>query len=205
MSHLVIVRHGQSQYNRQDRFTGQLDVALTDLGRKEAMVAGRKIRRKHLSFDFYFTSDLKRAINTMSIILDELKVSQNLRMIVQSPALRERAYGELQGMNKTEVATRYSEKQVHVWRRSFSARPPGGESLEDTYARVVAYYTTSIRPMLKAGRNVLIVAHGNSLRALMMHLEKIGKRKIEDIEIATGIPRMYTFTKRLRLSEVADL
>jgi 2,3-bisphosphoglycerate-dependent phosphoglycerate mutase len=205
MSYLVIVRHGQSKYNLQNRFTGQLDVPLTDLGKKQAVVAGRKFYKKHFNFDIFFTSDLKRCKETLEIILTEMHVSDTHKLVIHSEALRERAYGDLQGLDKLQVAERYSEEQVRKWRRSYSIRPPGGESLEDTYGRVTEYYKKSVRPLLKAGKNILIVAHGNSLRALMMYLEKIGKRKIEDIEIPCGVPRMYTFTKRLRVAEVVYL
>lgn len=205
MPYLVIIRHGQSEYNLQNRFTGQLDVSLTDYGKKEAKDAGRKLRKKHLKFDNIFTSGLKRAHETLEIIEDELMLPKNQTLVVRSNALNERNYGELQGLNKTETAMKFSEKQVHAWRRGYALRPPGGESLEDTYHRVIKYYKKSIEPLLRVGKNILIVAHGNSLRALMMYLEKIGKRKIESIEIATCIPRMYTLTKRLRVAEVEYL
>jgi 2,3-bisphosphoglycerate-dependent phosphoglycerate mutase len=205
MPYLVIIRHGQSEYNLQNRFTGQLDVLLTEYGIKEAKVAGRKLRKKHLHFDNFFTSGLKRAHETMNIVLDELKLPKNQTLVIQTNALNERNYGELQGLDKKETAARYSEKQVHEWRRGFASRPPGGESLEDTYGRVITYYKKSIEPLLKEGKNILIVAHGNSLRALMMYLEKIGRRKIEQIEIATGLPRMYSFTRRLRVENAEYL
>lgn len=202
MPYLVIIRHGQSEYNLQNRFTGQLDVPLTEYGKKEAKVAGHKLKKERLKFDNIFTSGLKRAHETLDIIEEELKFTKNQTQVVQSNALNERNYGELQGLNKTETAAKFSEEQVNAWRRGYASRPPGGESLADTYKRVIEYYKKSIEPLLKAGKNILIVAHGNSLRALMMYLEKIDKKKIESMEIATGIPRMYTLTKRLRVAEV---
>jgi 2,3-bisphosphoglycerate-dependent phosphoglycerate mutase len=151
MPYLVIIRHGQSAYNLQNRFTGQLDVSLTDYGRKEARVSGRKLRKKNLQFDNIFTSGLKRAHETLDLIVDELQIPRNQVLVIQSNALNERNYGELQGLNKTDAATKYSEKQVYSWRRGFAARPPGGESLEDTYNRVIPYYKKSIEPLLKHG------------------------------------------------------
>ncbi|HEU5290439.1 MAG TPA: 2,3-diphosphoglycerate-dependent phosphoglycerate mutase [Cyclobacteriaceae bacterium] len=205
MAYLVIVRHGQSEYNRQNKFTGQLDIPLSKFGEKEAIVAGRKMLRENLRFHNFFTSGLIRAYSTIEIILNELGLPKTQTLIIRTDAFNERNYGELEGMNKTKAAQKYSEEQIHKWRRGFSSKPPGGESLEDTYKRVLAYYQKNVEPLLKKGKNILMVAHGNSLRALMMYLEKIGKRKIENIEIPTGIPRMYQLTKRLRVETVKYL
>lgn len=198
---LAIVRHGQSTYNLQNRFTGQLDVPLTEHGKKEAKAAGRKLRKAGLHFDFYFASGLIRAHQTMELILAELAISIDQTLIVQSSDLDERNYGELQGLNKSETAERYSEKQVHQWRRGFTSRPPGGESLEDTYNRVIGYFKKTIEPLLKYRKNILIVAHGNSLRALMMYLENIDRSEIETIELPTGIPKVYSLDKDLKIIE----
>ncbi len=187
MNYLVLVRHGQSIWNLENRFTGDVDVDLTDQGREEARMTGVKMRALH--FDIAHTSTLKRAQETLDIILREIG-QQNLQ-ITRDAALNERNYGELQGLNKAETAERYGEAKVHSWRRSFSDRPPGGESLEDTQVRVLKYFDGVIAPELTAGKNVLVVAHGNSLRALMMHLEKLSPEAISQIDIATGVPRMY--------------
>jgi len=188
MSLLVIVRHGQSIWNLENRFTGEVDVPLTDAGRNEAHAAGRSLR--NIAFNYCFTSILKRAEETLDIILEEIH-QQNLP-IKKDKALNERNYGDLQGLNKTEVAKKYGEQQVEIWRRSYAIRPPGGESLEDTASRVIPYYKLSIEPLLKSGANCLIVAHGNSLRALMMYLENIDANTIVGITLPTGIPRLFT-------------
>jgi len=195
---LAIVRHGQSAWNLENRFTGEVDVDLTPLGREEARSAGKKLG--HIPFSRCFTSVLKRAIETLEIILEEMH-RQDLP-IIHNKALNERNYGQLQGLNKAETAKKYGDQQVAVWRRSYSVRPPGGESLQDTAARVIPYYTKEIEPYLKKGENILIAAHGNSLRALMMHLEHIGEDKIATVDLPTGIPRLYTFDEQLKLLSV---
>ncbi|HTI90081.1 MAG TPA: 2,3-diphosphoglycerate-dependent phosphoglycerate mutase [Puia sp.] len=187
MSLLVLVRHGQSTWNLENRFTGEEDAPLTPLGREEARTAGQKLRT--VTFSQGFTSVLQRAIDTMTILLEaagypDLPVTRNR-------ALNERNYGQLQGLNKAEVAKKYGEQQVVDWRRSFSARPPGGESLADTAGRVIPYYQSSIEPFLKKGQNMLIVAHGNSLRSLVMYLEKISEADISHVDLPTGQPRAY--------------
>ena len=186
-SMLAIVRHGQSAYNLENRFTGETDVELTAQGKEEALMCGRKLKSIH--FDACFTSVLKRAIDSLDIILDE--IGQQQLPIHKSAALNERNYGDLQGLNKADVAEKYSAAKVHEWRRSFSVAPPGGESLEQTQNRVLKYYNEEIFPLLLAGKNVLIVAHGNSLRALMMHLENIGREGISHVDLPTGLPRVY--------------
>jgi 2,3-bisphosphoglycerate-dependent phosphoglycerate mutase len=198
---LAIVRHGQSAWNLENRFTGEVDVDLTPQGREEARSAGKKLA--HIPFSRCFTSVLKRAIETLDIILEETH-SKGLPVICDK-ALNERNYGQLQGLNKAETARKYGEEQVAIWRRSYSVRPPGGESLADTAARVIPYYTIHIEPYLKKGENILIVAHGNSLRALMMHLEHIGEDVIATIDLPTGIPRLYTFDERMTLLDVVYL
>jgi 2,3-bisphosphoglycerate-dependent phosphoglycerate mutase len=195
MSLLVIVRHGQSIWNLENRFTGEVDVPLTDEGRNEAHAAGKSLR--NITFNYCFTSVLKRAEETLDIILEEIH-QQNLP-IKKDKALNERNYGDLQGLNKTAITKKYGEEQVEIWRRSYAIRPPGGESLEDTASRVIPYYKLFIEPLLKLGNNCLIVAHGNSLRALMMYLENIDADTIVGITLPTGIPRLYSFDEQLKL------
>jgi 2,3-bisphosphoglycerate-dependent phosphoglycerate mutase len=201
MSQLILVRHGQSIYNLQNRFTGWLDVPLSPLGKEEAHLAGEKLKKFHL--DIAYTSKLVRAWETLIIILEE--TNQNNIQIVKNVALNERNYGSLQGLNKAETAQKYGEKQVEIWRRSYAVRPPDGESLEDTYNRTVPYYKLEVEPKLKAGKTVLIVAHGNSLRALKMYLENIDSHAIEAINISTGTPRVYDFDEKMMLANVRYL
>ncbi|MCO5236230.1 MAG: 2,3-diphosphoglycerate-dependent phosphoglycerate mutase [Chitinophagaceae bacterium] len=198
---LVIVRHGQSQWNLENRFTGIKDVSLTALGREEARVAGKKL--KNIVFDHAFTSLLGRAQETLSIILGE--IDQVQVPVEKNQALNERDYGELQGLNKAEVVAQYGAEQVQRWRRSYDLRPPGGESLKDTAARVIPFYQQEMEPLLIAGRNILVVAHGNSLRALMMYLEKISAADISNVNIPTGAPRVYTFSTHLKLVDALYL
>ncbi|MDP4215659.1 MAG: 2,3-bisphosphoglycerate-dependent phosphoglycerate mutase [Bacteroidota bacterium] len=198
---LVIVRHGQSVWNLENRFTGETDVDLTALGRDEARAAGKKL--KGFTFAHGFTSVLRRAEETLQLILEE--IGRTDLPISRNKALNERNYGQLQGMNKAETALKYGDRQVALWRRSYDVRPPGGESLQDTVARVIPYYRAAIEPLLAAGQNILIVAHGNSLRALMMHLEHISESKIAEVDIPTGDPRLYTFDAQLHLEKAAYL
>lgn len=201
MATLTLVRHGQSTYNLENRFTGNVDVTLTPLGEQEAHEAGKKLGGYH--FDVAYTSMLVRAQETLRIILEEIK--QSSISVIKNAALDERMYGSLQGLNKAETAIKYGAEQVEIWRRSFTVKPPGGESLEDTYHRTVPYYQSLIEPELKAGQNILIVAHGNSLRALMMHLENLSPEEIEKVNIATGCPRVYTMDAELMIEEVRYL
>jgi 2,3-bisphosphoglycerate-dependent phosphoglycerate mutase len=201
MSLLVIVRHGQSSWNLENRFTGEEDVPLTPLGREEARSAGIKV--KGIFFSQAFTSVLQRAIETLTILLAE--TGQTTLPIHRDKALNERNYGQLQGLNKTEVALKYGKEQVAIWRRSFSVRPPGGESLADTAARVLPFYQREIEPLLKKGENILVVAHGNSLRSLMMYLENISVAKIQDVNLPTGLPRQYTMNDQGAVQKVAYL
>jgi 2,3-bisphosphoglycerate-dependent phosphoglycerate mutase len=198
MAALILVRHGQSIYNLENRFTGNLDVALTQLGREEAKIAGNKLKNFHYSIAY--TSTLIRAQETLRIILEEIK--QMDIPIVQNAALNERMYGNLQGLNKAETAAKYGEAQVEIWRRSYAVRPPEGESLEDTFNRTVPYYQREIEPQLKAGNTILIVAHGNSLRALKMYLEDISAADIVHVDIPTGTPRLYNFDADLKIMGV---
>ncbi|MDQ0478242.1 2,3-diphosphoglycerate-dependent phosphoglycerate mutase [Chryseobacterium sp. MDT2-18] len=200
MALLIFVRHGQSLYNFENRFTGSLDIGLTPLGRQEAKNAGAKL--KGYVFDIAYTSMLVRAWESLEIILHEIHLKIP---IVKNSALNERMYGSLQGLNKTETAQKYGVEQVQVWRRSYDIRPPGGESLADTAKRVIPYYENVIAAQLKMGKNVLIVAHGNSLRALMMHLENISPQDICAVNIPTGVPRMYHFDADMRLLSVKYL
>ncbi|MEO8764275.1 MAG: 2,3-bisphosphoglycerate-dependent phosphoglycerate mutase [Ginsengibacter sp.] len=198
MPSLILLRHGQSTWNLENRFTGEVDVDLTKLGEQEARLAG--VLLENYIIDMAFTSVLKRAIHTLSIILNEM--GKNIP-VVQSAALNERNYGDLQGLNKTETALRYGADKVLLWRRSYDTPPPNGESLKDTFNRVVPYYKAAIEPQLKKDKNILVVAHGNSLRALMMYLDGFSATEIADVNIATGIPRVYEFSPELKL-EIAD-
>ena len=201
MASLTLIRHGQSVYNLENRFTGNLDVALTPLGEAEAKTAGKKL--KAFTYAIAYTSTLIRAQETLRIILEEIE--QTGIPIVRNAALNERMYGHLQGLNKAETAAKYGDEQVEIWRRSYAVRPPEGESLEDTFNRTVPYYQQEIEPKLKAGDNVLIVAHGNSLRALKMYLEHISATEIVHVNIPTGTPRVYNFDADLSIIDVKYL
>lgn len=201
MATLTLVRHGQSTYNLQNRFTGSLDVPLTKLGEEEALMAGIKLKEYH--FDLAYTSMLIRAWETLRIVLEEIE--QTLIPITRNVALNERMYGSLQGLNKAETALKFGNKQVEIWRRSYEVRPPKGESLEDTYHRTVPYYQSEIAPQLKSGKNILIVAHGNSLRALKMYLENISLQEIVNVNIPTGTPRVYELGEDLQILKVEYL
>ncbi|PZO82356.1 MAG: 2,3-bisphosphoglycerate-dependent phosphoglycerate mutase [Mesorhizobium amorphae] len=186
---LVLVRHGQSEWNLQNLFTGWRDVALTETGRAEALAGAQRLKARGLKFDIAFTSALKRAQNTCSIILDEL--GQSDLETVRDPALNERDYGDLSGLNKDDARAKWGEDQVHIWRRSYDTPPPGGESLRDTGARVWPYYMHTVQPHVLRGQTVLVAAHGNSLRALIMALEGIPGPEIVSLELATGVPLVY--------------
>jgi len=186
---LVLVRHGESEWNKLNLFTGWKDPDLSDKGVAEARTAGRLLEAKGYTFDVAFTSDLLRAQHTLTLMLEEL--GQTGLTTRKDQALNERDYGDLAGLNKDEARKRWGEEQVHIWRRSYDIAPPGGESLEDTAARVLPYYQAKIWPEVRAGRNVLIAAHGNSLRALIMRLEGLSGEKIVARELATGVPIVY--------------
>jgi 2,3-bisphosphoglycerate-dependent phosphoglycerate mutase len=186
---LVLVRHGQSEWNLKNLFTGWRDVDLTDVGVGEAKAAGQKLKAKGLGFDRVFTSALKRAQRSADLILGEL--GQTNLPITRDLALNERDYGDLSGLNKDDARAKWGEDQVHVWRRSYAVAPPGGESLRDTGARVWPYYIHAIQPHVLRGERVLIAAHGNSLRALIMALDGLSADEIVKMELATGVPVVY--------------
>ena len=200
MAILVIVRHGQSEWNLKNLFTGLADVELTRLGEQEAEHAGMILRPYH--FDVAFTSVLKRAVHTLEIMQKAMRTSLP---VVKNAALNERDYGDLQGLNKEETGIKYGVKQLMLWRRSYTEVPPNGESLENTYQRAIPYFQEQVEPKLKEGTNVLIVAHGNSLRALLMYLEHIDAEAITHMDIATGAPRLYEFSSSLEIIKVENV
>ena len=193
MPRLTLIRHGESQWNLENRFTGWVDVDLSPKGEREALAAGTVL--KGIPVDVLFTSVLKRAMRTAEIACTEAGIT-NIP-VHRSEALNERHYGDLQGLNKAETAEKFGAEQVHVWRRSYDVPPPNGESLKDTQARVAPYYESEIMPLLRAGKNVLVVAHGNSLRSLVMFVEHLSPDEILSTEIATGVPITYELDKDL--------
>ncbi len=201
MPKLVIVRHGQSQWNLENRFTGWIDIDLSPKGVEEAKSAGKKL--VGYKFDKAFTSALTRAQRTLDIILEE--IDQKGIPVEKDKALNERMYGDLQGLNKDETRHKFGAEQVHIWRRSYDIAPPNGESLKDTAARVMPYWNEKIVPELTNGRSILIAAHGNSLRALVMHLENLSKDEILQTEIPTGVPKVYELTGDLKIVETKYL
>ncbi len=186
---LVLVRHGQSEWNLKNLFTGWKDPDLTPLGIEEANAGGKALADTGIKFDIAFTSDLSRAQKTCQIVLD--KVGQPNLKTIRNQALNERDYGDLSGLNKDDARARWGEEQVHIWRRSYDVPPPGGESLRDTGARVWPYYLTDILPRVLAGQTVLVAAHGNSLRALVMVLDRLTKEQVLNLNLATGVPMVY--------------
>lgn len=186
---LVLVRHGQSEWNLKNLFTGWKDPDLSEKGHEEAIAAGKKLKAAGLKFDIAFTSALKRAQHTCQHILDEM--GQPDLKTFQNQALNERDYGNLSGLNKDDARKKWGEEQVHIWRRSYDVPPPGGESLRDTGARVWPYYMYNIQPHVLRGETVLVAAHGNSLRALIMALEGLSGEEIVKRELATGVPMIY--------------
>jgi 2,3-bisphosphoglycerate-dependent phosphoglycerate mutase len=186
---LVLVRHGQSDWNLKNLFTGWRDPDLTERGVAEARAAGRGLKREGYSFDAAFTSELVRAQRTCALLLEEMGLGD--LAVVRDRALNERDYGELSGLNKDDARARWGDAQVHAWRRSYDVRPPGGESLKDTAARVLPYYITAILPRVMAGQRVLVAAHGNSLRALVMVLDRLNGDTVTDLQIRTGVPLVY--------------
>lgn len=191
MPTLVLVRHGQSQWNLENRFTGWEDVPLTDQGRAEAKRAGELLKAHGVRFDQAFTSDLSRARNTLAIILGVL--GQEDLSVEKDKALNERHYGTLQGLNKAETAEKYGAEQVHIWRRSYDVPPPEGESLKDTAARTLPYLNAKILPAVQAGKNVIVAAHGNSLRSIVMQLDELLREQVLELNIDTGVPLVYEF------------
>ena len=200
---LVLVRHGESEWNRLNMFTGWQDVDLTEEGVAEAHRAGAMLKAEGAHIDLAFTSLLKRAQNTLKIILSEL--DQDKLPIVFDAALNERHYGDLVGLNKDEARQRWGEEQVHLWQRSYDIAPPGGESLKDTAARVLPFYTKRIVPELQAGKNVILVAHGNSLRSLVMQLDRLSPEQVKELTIGTGMPLIYRLRPDGTVAEKRDL
>ena len=191
-SNLVLVRHGQSEWNKKNLFTGWKDPELTNKGIEEAIKAGKNLKTKNIKFDIMFTSDLLRAQETGRLILENM--GQSDIPVIKNQCLNERNYGDLAGLNKDDAKEKWGEEQVHVWRRSFDVPPPGGESLKDTAERVLPYFHSEIFPKVEDGLDVLIAAHGNSLRALVMELEEINSDEIVKLEIATGDPLTYEYS-----------
>ena len=186
MAYLVLVRHGQSQWNLENRFTGWVDVPLSERGVEEAHECAKKL--KEFSFDVAYASVLKRAIDTLSIIMQDNGWNFPVH---KDKAINERMYGDLQGKNKDETRKIYGDEQVHIWRRSYDVAPPGGEAMQDTAARALPYFQKNIIKDLKEGKNVLVSAHGNSLRAIVMHLDKLSKEDVLGLNIPTGVPYVY--------------
>ncbi len=226
MAKLIIVRHGESVWNKENRFTGWIDIGLSEKGIKEAKKAG-KVLKNH-KFESIYVSHMIRAIHTLQLILESTKDKRtpiiyheddkeirkrehhtgtpiNELNIYQSKAIAERYYGDLQGLNKEETAKKFSDEQVHIWRRSFDVRPPNGESLKDTLKRVLPYWEKRIKKDLENDKTVLIVAHGNSLRAIVKYLEKISDQDIPNHEIPTGIPIEYELDSKLKIISKKEL
>ena len=191
--YLVLVRHGQSEWNKKNLFTGWKDPKLTARGVEEAIKAGDELKGSGYSFDKMYTSELFRAQETGRIILDRMGLDSI--EVIKDLSLNERNYGDLAGLNKDDARKKWGEDQVHIWRRSFDVPPPGGESLKDTAERVLPYFKQNIIPQLAEGLNILIAAHGNSLRALVMEIEKISPDEIVKIEISTGVPLVYKYSE----------
>ena len=189
MNYLVLLRHGESQWNKENRFTGFTDIDLNETGVAEAKRAANLL--KIIKFDKIYTSTLKRAYRTAEIFMTE--TGQTTLPMIKHDDLRERDYGNLTGLNKDEMRQKFGAEQVHIWRRSYDVAPPGGESLKDVVARVEPYYTAHILPDLKAGKNILLAAHGNSLRAMLIILGENTPDNINTAEIATGVPIVYEF------------
>jgi 2,3-bisphosphoglycerate-dependent phosphoglycerate mutase len=194
---LVLVRHGQSEWNLKNLFTGWANPDLTPQGEQEADATGQRLKKLGLTFDVAFTSELQRAQKTLARIQKILGL-ENIS-VTKDKALNERDYGDLTGLNKDEARERWGKEQVFVWRRSYDIAPPNGESLKDTAARVVPYFEANIVPQLKAGKKVLVVAHGNSLRSLIMHLENLPGEEIALRELATGAPIIYRLDENMKV------
>lgn len=201
-NYLVIMRHGESVWNKQNLFTGFKDVDLTDKGTEEAIEAGQKLKLEGIKFDTVFTSTQKRAIITTELALKNANQEGLIETIIKHPDLRERNYGDLTGLNKAETMEKYGEDQVHIWRRSYDTQPPGGECLQDVVEnRVRPYYEAAIKPMLDEGKNVLIGAHGNSLRAMLIVLGINNPDNINTAEMPTGKPRVIELDKGKVISD----
>jgi len=200
---LVLVRHGQSEWNLKNLFTGWRDVDLTELGITEARDAGRKLKTQGIAFDVAFTSVLKRATRTLDLMLAEM--GQTKIPVFKDKALNERDYGDLSGLNKDDARKKWGEEQVHIWRRSYDVAPPSGESLRDTAARVLPYYIWEILPRVLRGERVLVSAHGNSLRALVMVLDKHTPETIAKLNLDTGVPMIYRLNADSTVASKLDL
>ena len=200
---LVLVRHGQSDWNLKNLFTGWRDIDLTDKGVAEAREAGRKLIAQGITFDVAFTSALKRAQRTLDLMLEEM--GQTALPVFKDQALNERDYGDLCGLNKDDARKKWGEEQVHKWRRSYDIAPPGGESLRDTAARVLPYYIQEILPRVMRGEHVLVSAHGNSLRALVMVLDKHTTESITKLNLDTGVPMIYRLNADSTVKSKMDL
>jgi 2,3-bisphosphoglycerate-dependent phosphoglycerate mutase len=200
---LVLVRHGESEWNLTNLFTGWKDVDLTENGVNEARNAGRKLKAQGVRFDVGYTSALKRAQRSLDLILEEM--GQSSIPVIKNLALNERDYGDLSGLNKDDARKKWGEQQVHIWRRSYDVPPPGGESLKDTAARVLPYYIQEILPRVLRGESVLVAAHGNSLRALVMVLEGLDTKQILSRELATGVPLIYHLNADSTVASKLDL
>ena len=200
---LVLVRHGQSDWNLKNLFTGWRDVGLTEKGIAEAGAAGTRLKAQGLHFDVAFTSGLSRAQRTLDLVLEEM--GQTRIPVFKDQALNERDYGDLSGLNKDDARKKWGEEQVHAWRRSYDVAPPGGESLKDTAARVLPYYIQEILPRVLRGERVIVAAHGNSLRALVIVLECLSPEQIVGREIATGVPLIYRLNADSTVAEKAEL
>ncbi len=200
---LVLVRHGQSEWNLKNLFTGWRNPDLTEKGVWEAKRAGEMLKDQGFHFDIAYTSSLHRAQRTLDIILTEL--GQTELEIIRDKALNERDYGDLSGLNKDEARKKWGEEQVLIWRRSYDVAPPGGESLKDTAQRVLPYYKSQIWPKVQAGQNVIVAAHGNSIRALIMYLEELSAKQILEREVVTGQPIIYRLTQVGQVANRRDL
>lgn len=200
---LVLVRHGQSEWNLKNLFTGWRDVDLTEQGVAEAKAAGKRLKAHGIAFDVAYTSVLKRAQRTLGLVLNEM--GQSAIPVHRDKALNERDYGDLNGLNKDDARKKWGEEQVHIWRRSYDTPPPGGESLKDTVARALPYYVQNILPGVLRGERTLVAAHGNSLRALIMVLENHTPESIIARELATGVPIIYRLNADATVAEKLDL
>jgi 2,3-bisphosphoglycerate-dependent phosphoglycerate mutase len=201
MANLILIRHGESEWNLENRFTGSVDVDITSRGVQEAKHAAFLIRDYRP--DVAYTSVLRRAVHTLAVILDAMGIPD--LTVIRTAAFNERNYGDLQGLNKSETEKIFGARQVNLWRRSYGTAPPNWESLKDTYHRVVPFFQQHIEADLNSGKTVLIVAHGNSLRALMMYLENIDASKISEVYLPTGVPRLYQFDQNLTLKNAGYL
>lgn len=200
---LVLVRHGESEWNKLNLFTGWKDPDLTEKGVAEALAGARHLKARGLKFDIAYTSALLRAQHTLTLILDT--IGQSDLLTIKDARLNERDYGDLSGLNKDDARKRWGEEQVLIWRRSYDVPPPGGESLKDTAARVLPYYEAEIWPKIQAGKNVIVAAHGNSLRALIMQLEGLSGEAIIKRELATGVPMVYRLNSDGTAADHTDL